>query len=313
MAKHTSRLKRKPTDPIQLTERDAVILKALHKYRFLTTDHLQALTGTKSRWGMNNRLRKLYDHKYIDRPKAQAAIFAYADKRPTVYALGNTGAALIASRYNFPMPPKVYWTEKNRRVREKHIEHTLGISDFMVSVEMECMGSDHLEMIDPQIIINRSPVQTQNSKYPFRWKTKIRHSGQPHDISIVPDYVFGIRDKNGPRYRNEKFYFVEIDRATMPVTRRDIKQTSYMRKIHSYADTYERGLAERRFGMNGFQMLTVTTSQKRIQDIQTAIANMKNFSFSAGTFLFKEKGNGQAHFPFHQGWTNAKGKPADMI
>ena len=70
MAKHASRLKRKTTDPIQLTERDAVILKALHKYRFLTTDHLQALTNTKSRWGMNNRLRKLYDHKYIDRAQS---------------------------------------------------------------------------------------------------------------------------------------------------------------------------------------------------------------------------------------------------
>ena len=105
-------------------------------------------------------------------PRAQAAIFAYADKRPTVYALGNAGANLLSNRFNIPMPPSVYWTDKNRRVREKHIEHTLGISDFMVSVEMECMGSDHLEMIDPQIIINRSPVQTQNSKYPFRWKTK---------------------------------------------------------------------------------------------------------------------------------------------
>ena len=99
----------------------------------------------------------------------------------------------------------------------------------------------------------------------------------------------------------------------MPVTRRDIKQTSYMRKIHSYADTYERGLAERRFGMKGFQMLTVTTSQKRIQDIQAAMANMKDVSFSAGTFLFKKKSNDQTHFPFHQGWTNAKGKPTDMI
>ena len=313
MAKHTSRLKRKRANPIQLTERDLVILKSLHKYRFLTTDHLQALTGTKSRWAMNNRLRKLYDHKYIDRPKAQAALFAYADKRPTVYALGNAGANLLSNRFNIPMPPKVYWTEKNRRVREKHIEHTLGISDFMVGVEMECMNSDHLEMIDPQVILGRSPVQTQNSKYPFRWKTKIRHNGQPHEFSIVPDYVFGIRDKNAPPQRNEKFYFVEIDRATMPVTRRDIKQTSYMRKIHSYADTFERGLAERRFGMKGFQMLTVTTSHKRIQDIQAAMANMKALSFSANTFLFKEKDNGQTHFPFHSGWTNAKGKPSDII
>jgi len=129
-----SRLNRKAAQPIKLTDRDAEILMALHKYRFLTTHHLQTLTQTESRWGMNKRLRLLYDHKYIDRPKAQAAIFSHADKRPIVYALGNKGASLLSNRYNIPMPPSVYWTEKNRRVREKHIEHTLGISDFMVGI-----------------------------------------------------------------------------------------------------------------------------------------------------------------------------------
>jgi len=99
----TSRLKRKTAQPIKLTDRDAEILKALHKYRFLTTDHLQTLTQTQSRWGMNKRLRLLYDHKYIDRPKGQSAIFSHAEKRPVVYALGNNGAKLLSARHGrFP-------------------------------------------------------------------------------------------------------------------------------------------------------------------------------------------------------------------
>jgi len=76
---------------------------------------------------MNARLRILYDHKYIDRPQAQYAIFAYADKRPLVYALGNKEASLLSTRYGLKMPSIVYWKEKNRRVREKHIEHTLNL------------------------------------------------------------------------------------------------------------------------------------------------------------------------------------------
>jgi len=71
-----SKFKRSSAKAIKLTERDQQVLLALHRYRFLTTDHLQSLTGTKSRWAMNARLRLLYDHKYIDRPQAQYAIFA---------------------------------------------------------------------------------------------------------------------------------------------------------------------------------------------------------------------------------------------
>lgn len=305
----TSRLKRKATNPIQLTDRDAIILKALHRYRFLTTDHLQTLTGTESRWGINKRLRLLYDHKYIDRPKAQAAIFSHADKRPTVYALGNAGAALLSERFVIAMPPSVYWTEKNRRVRERHIEHTLGISDFMIEIEALCQSSPDHHLIGQGDILAQSPSETRRSKYPFRWKTRVEHNGKRHNIMILPDYVFGIRSSDG----RERFYFVEIDRGTMPVKRRDISQTSFVRKVLSYADTFERGLALRRFGMTGFQVLTVTTSLERIQTIQDAIANLTNTSFSANTFLFKPKGTPQAPFPFLAEWQNANGYPIKIL
>lgn len=314
MAKtHTSKLKRKPSRPIQLTQRDRDIIMALHKYRFLTTDHLQTLTGTKSRWGMNARLRLLYDHKYIDRPKAQLAIFSHAEKRPIVYALGNCGASLLSMRYDIPMPSNVYWTEKNRRVRERHIEHTLGIADFMIGIEAMCQEADHLELIDQQEIINRAPNALKSSKYPFRWKTQISQNGKRYDVAVVPDYVFGIRNTKANKRYSERFYFVEIDRGTMPVTRRDITQTSFLRKVLSYADTFERNLAKTRFGINGFQVLTVTTSQDRIEKIQAAIAKLPDRSFSANTFLFKPKDYGQGHFPFYTDWQNARGNSADII
>lgn len=311
--KHTSKLKRKSAPPIQLTDRDRDIITALHKYRFLTTDHLQTLTGTQSRWGMNARLRLLYDHKYIDRPKAQFAIFSHADKRPVVYALGNKGASLLRARYDIAMPSKVYWTEKNRRIREKHIEHTLGIADFMIGIETMCRASEDLELIGQQAILENAPIETRKSKYPFRWKTQIRHKGKRHDVAVVPDYIFGIRHTNENSWTNDKFYFVEIDRGTMPITRRDITQTSFLRKILSYADTFERSRAKARFDMKGFQVLTVTTSEERIKSIQDAIADLPEKSFSAGTFLFKTKGDQQRRFPFHSGWQNTKGVSADII
>ena len=309
----TSRLKRKIAQPIKLTDRDEVILRALHSYRFLTTKHLEVLTKTESRWAMNKRLRLLYDHKYIDRPKAQAAIFSHADERPTVYALGNKGAKLLSERFNIAMPLSVYWTEKNRRVRERHIEHTLGIANVIVGIDKMCRASDHVKHLDMQTILNRSPIQTGRAKYPFRWKTQIKHDGERHDIAIVPDHIFGIQNDTGTSKRNEKFYFVEVDRGTMPVTRRDITQSSIIRKVLSYADTLDRNLAEKRFGMKGFQVLIVTTSEKRIQAMQDAIATLPDTSFSANTFLFRVKDNSQTHFPFYSGWQNSKGAAVSLF
>lgn len=311
MTKHkASKLKRQKARPIRLTQRDRDIMLALHRYRFLTTDHIMTLTGTQSRWAMNARLRLLYDHKYIDRPKAQYAIFAYADKRPIVYALGNAGAALLSTRYGLKMPGKTYWTEKNRRVREQHIEHSLGISAFMVDIETRLQNTDGLDFISLDQILAQAPQPTQKARYPFRWKTRILHSGESQDVALVPDYVFGIRNSKAG---TERYYFVEIDRGTMPVTRRDIRQTSYLRKILSYVDTLERGLAQRRFGIKGFQVLTVTTSKARIKAIQAAVEKRPAKTFAAKTFLFKPKASPQGTLPFHSEWQNWKGRACDIF
>ncbi len=120
----------------------------------------------------------MYNHKYIDKPKAQRALFSHAKKRPTIYALGNKGADTLVHQCNIPMPQSVYWTEKNRRVREKHIEHTLGISDFMVSVEMVCKKAGNIRLLDRDEILARSSKQTKRVEYPFRWKTQIMHGDQ---------------------------------------------------------------------------------------------------------------------------------------
>ncbi|MEP3422885.1 MAG: replication-relaxation family protein [Erythrobacter sp.] len=311
--KRISQFRRKSASTICLTQRDAKILLALHTYRFLTTDHIMALTGSESRWGINKRLRLLYDHKYIDRPQAQRALFQYADKRPTIYALGNQGASLLWARFGIPMPSSVYWTEKNRRVREHYIEHTLGIAEFMVEIEMQCREDGHLRLVPQDEILAASPPQIRTARYPFRWKTRVRHRGKAHEIAIAPDYVFGIEATLDDGSKSKRFYFAEIDRGTMPINRRDIRQSSIMRKVLSYADTFERGLAKDRFGISGFQVLFVTTSQRRSADMQAAIANTDEFRVPANLMLFRDKANRQQALPFKQNWTNIQGKPADMV
>lgn len=288
MAPKRSRFRRAKADTLELTDRDVEILLALETHRFLTTDHLLQLTSTASRPAMNRRLRLLFDAKYIDRPRAQMHAMAYADKRPMVYALGNVGAELLSNRFQMTLPD-IYWTEKNRRVKEKFVEHTLGIADFMVAMEIACRNAGNLKLIHKEEILAAAPQTTRRKRDPFRWLTRIHWDNQWHEIAIVPDAVFGLHYTDKPEGKNRAYFFVEIDRGTMPILRRDIRQSSFARKLHSYADTQNRRLHAEQFNMTNFRVLTVTTSLERISHMQQALTQEIGGTAPLAQFLFRTK------------------------
>jgi hypothetical protein len=308
MPRKRSRFKRSSAPALELTERDVAILQALERYRFLTTEHLQALTVTESRQGLTRRLRELYDARYVDRPRAQMLTMAYAEKRPMVYALGNAGAELLANRFQMRLPD-IYWTEKNRRVKEKFVEHTLGIADFMVAIELACRARGNIRLLTHEDVLARAPERTRRKRHPFRWQTRINWGGEWHNIAIVPDAVFGLHYTDRPEGKNRAYFMVEIDRGTMPITRRDISQSSFARKLHSYADSYERKLHTELYGIKNFRVLTVTTSDERIETMQAAYQSEIATKAPAGMFLFGLKGRPSREI---LDWVNAEGKSVNL-
>ena len=308
MAAKRSRFRRSASDTLVLTERDIDILKALERHRFLTTDHLLVLTGGSSRQGLSRRLRTLYDAKFVDRPKAQLLAMSYAAKRPMVYALGNEGADLLSNRFQMRLPD-IYWTEKNRRVKEKFVEHTLGIADFLVALEVACRKAGNIRLLTKDDILTAAPEKTRRKRHPFRWQTRVHWDNQWHQIAIVPDAVFGLHYTDRPEGKNKAYFMVEVDRGTMPVTRRDVRQSSFARKLHAYADSHTRKLATELFGIGNFRVLTVTTSQDRILTMQAAFEAEVAAKAPAGLFLFAEKGReGDAVFQ----WEAAQGEPVTL-
>lgn len=229
-----------------------------------------------------------------------------------VYALGNEGANLLANRFQLRLPD-IYWTEKNRRVKEKFVEHTLGIADFMVGIELTCRRAGNIRLISKDDILTGAPEATQRKKHPFRWATRVNWHDQWHDIAIVPDALFGLHYIDRPEGKNKAYFMVEIDRGTMPITRRDISQTSFARKLHSYADTYERKLHTEQFGIKNFRVLTLTTSTERIGTMRTAFKNEVAQSAPAGMFLFKVKHPFPGSLEIADVWTDGTGKTASIF
>jgi len=159
----------------------------------------------------------------------------------------------------------------------------------MVAIEIECREAGNKRIISREEILAHAPEHTRRKRDPFRWQTRINWNNEWHEIAIVPDAVFGIEYTDKPDGKNKAYFFVEIDRGTMPILRRDIRQTSFARKMHSYADTYERKLHVEHFGIKNFRVLTVTTSEERIDTMIGAFESEVADVAPAGMFLFRSK------------------------
>ncbi|HMJ91438.1 MAG TPA: hypothetical protein VK530_16570, partial [Candidatus Acidoferrum sp.] len=82
------------------------------------------------------------------------------------------------------------------------------------------------------------------------------------------------------------YFFLEADRGTMPITRRNLTQTSFRRKFLAYEATWAQGIHRTRFGLHRFRVLTVGTSVKRLAALREECARLHS---GKGLFLFLHK------------------------
>ena len=81
--------------PLEITKRDLLILELVQDYRFLNTEQIHALIGGSTR-NVKERLSRLYQHAYLDRPAHQREL-RNEGYRLMIYALAPKGARFIAA------------------------------------------------------------------------------------------------------------------------------------------------------------------------------------------------------------------------
>lgn len=183
------------------------------------------------------------------------------------YGLGNKGAAWLKRDLSLPYH-KLDWKRKNH-VGRVFLEHALLVSDIMVAVELACRNRKDVRLLAAD------DLNIPKMREPFQWKVNIGIK-----CSVIPDYVFGL-EFNGQRC----WYFLEADRATMPVKRGNLNQTSFYRKLLAYETTWKNTIHSRDFGIHRFRVLTVTTNSERVQGMIAACEKLKQ---GRGLFLFTD-------------------------
>ena len=265
--------------PIVLMPRDIELLRAVRRHRLLRSNHLVAL-AEGSRQAVLRRLQLLFHHGYLDRPIVQLDWYARGSE-PLVYALGKRGAEALADRGELRRG-HVRWDTKNGSLSRVFLHHRLAVADAIVGFEVPCHRNKQAQFIRPEDVLATAPLSTRRLMVPFRWQVDFRSEGRRQRLGLQPDGVFGLRFKG--KAVSNAYFFLEADRGTMPVLRRDLAQTSFARKLLAYRETWRQGVHRKHFGIPSFRVLTVTASSARLAHLVAACRSVA--AGGPGLFLF---------------------------
>jgi hypothetical protein len=263
---------------MQLTERDREIMQHVYRHRFLRSSHILALVPGSDQQCLR-RLKLLYHHQYLERPRAQLDSHHHGGSQKMVYGLGDKGAALLKTEPS-DVFEEVRYGENNRSVKRIFLEHTLLVSDIMVAIELSCRKAGIRFVSEDELAAEIRPIRTREL---FEWNVNLQSGTK---LTAAPDRVFALEFTGADGKKRRGYFFLEADRGTMPVIRKNFLQTSFHRKLLAYEATWTHKIHEKRFGFPRFRVITVTTSAARVKSLLDACAKLER---GHGLFLFADR------------------------
>ena len=258
---------------IELTPRDIEIFKLLNRYRYLRSTYIHAFVGGASETRFKERLGDLFHEGYLDRP-AQQWEFANARHTPVVHEGGRAANQALRACGMALEGPNTFLTDTPHR----QFLHSLMICEVLASLDLGIRANPGLRLIGWQEILDRAPEATRRSPTPFRVSV-------PSGGYLVPDGLFGI-EYGSASTKAYRFFALEVDRGTMPISRSNPARTSYLGKLAAYQEIIERRLYKSHLGLPNLLVLTVMTDEKRLSETVRRFGERGE----APAFLFKASG-----------------------
>jgi len=265
----TRRFKRGEPLPMSLTSRDRAIIEAVGEHRFLDSGQIHSLIGGSAQ-PILRRLQRLFHAGYLDRPLAQLRSYAEnGSPRPMVYEVGCLGKRLLAD-------PTKKRRSSGKAVGQLYLDHTL----LVAAVTVAFLNGRRF----PSAPRLRFEAKPGDQPWPTTWTVPVRHGGAAHRLGVCPDKILAVEGFSS-HPRPLLLLFVEADRGTMPIVRRSLKPSSFLRKLLAYEATWEKRLTEKSHGIARFRVLTVTATPARARHLAAACTHLTG---GRGLFLFTD-------------------------
>ena len=259
------------------------------------------------------RLKLLFYHEYLDRPRhqhAQLAMFFDEGNKPLVYGLARKGAHLLAE-LGLAIDDKLDWTTKNARATSTFLAHTLEVATAMIDIDLAVRERSSMTLIDHHDLLPYFPQDKRNARDPFRCRVDVRLHGvnAPVSIAIVPDRLFSFAYPNGTRHN----FALELDRGTMDVKAKKLTgKSSYRRKLLGYFHAWREKKHSEAWGFQSFRVLTITPSEKRIANMIAAQREVTSGA-APGLFLYTTPAALAAHGAMGDIWVSGAGDRVRLI
>jgi len=272
--KRQSRYRANPKRDVgtRITERDIKLFETVVKEQFLTCDQLRQLFNV-SLSTMTIRLRKLWNQGYLGRAFAPVSF----GSSPAIYYPTTKCFNTIIERTGRSRE-EINWTTGKSKVSPEKKQHELNVNEFKVSLMFalrERYGEAALASYwCKKEVEGESPgvglllCEKGVDYWDYVRDPRPEPSEPRGNIPIRPDRFMGLRIDGEPQY-----YFVEIDRGTMPLKR-------IRRKFKGYRAYYLSGGFLNKYGQEGdgiedypFRVLvTAITDERRNNLVEQAIA-----------------------------------------
>ena len=245
-----------PEAEIALTARDFSIFEDLSVCRLMTTPQLQALYGDR----VDARLKALFRHGYIDRPKA-GRIFRLREgggSNPLPLALVNARRQSASAPRNDAIRVPDY-TELNAELSNfsLFIPHEIDVAEVYVSFRRAVAHHPNLRL------------ECAHELAPGQKARALSIPGRKR--SLVPDLTLSMCAENAAE---PSLFFVEMHRGTEPNERFAQPELQSLKSKYEGYLSYARAKRHlEQFGVSNFRVLTITTGGER---------NLANIAKAAG-------------------------------
>ena len=277
--------------PFRITERDVAMLQAIARFRFLQSNQVRRIVGGSER-GVQNRLRLLAAHAYLVR-------LSSAVTEPFAFGLTNKAARLLADHAPY-INPRLDWRAKNDTTRY-FLTHTLAVAETML--HFDCAAHDGVfRLVDQHDLLPDLPERTRGAHDPFCLRVTIRHRDQALTIPVVPDRLFALAYPDNTIHH----FALELDRGTMDIwANRLVGKTSVRRKLIGYFHSRAQKRFAETWGFKSFRVLTVTTSDSRIDSMLQAQRRVAP-QCPPGLFLYSTADRIAQHGALGPAWVTSK-------
>jgi hypothetical protein len=187
------------------------------------------------------------------------------------------------------------WRSRNRSYTRENLDHTLAVTDYMVSLELACRARPDVQLIRFEDILKDAPEATRRSAYPGRWAVPVQWSLAKAEVLLIPDAIFGLRVEQEGKPARRSYVFLEVDRGTMTIAPAKRVQESdaflyratILRKLLAYAESYRLALHREYLGLPAARVLFLTTLAVRAEGMRRVSSDLVTGPLGLSTSLFQ--------------------------